>query len=54
MAEEVATFRTDRFHILRVLGTSLDGLACALGETAEDTHDFPWHLALLDTFSIKN
>lgn len=48
MAEEVATSRTDRYHVPHVLDTSLDGLACALGDTAEDTCRSTF--ALLDTF----
>lgn len=47
MTEEIATFRTDGFHIQCVLRSSLDALACALGETAEDTYDFHGSLALL-------
>lgn len=52
MAGEIATFRTDGFHFLRVLCVSLDGPACTLGETAEDTYDFHGSLALLPCWML--
>lgn len=52
MVGEIATFRTDGFHFLRVLCVSLDGPACTLGETAEDTYDFHGSLALLPCWML--
>lgn len=52
MAGEIATFRTDGFHFLRVLRVSLDGPACTLGETTEDTYDFHGSLALLPCWML--